>query len=75
MNIIDIINKTKRKIVLSEEEIRWLVESFVSGKIADYQISAWLMAVCLNGLTDEETVSLTMAMRDSGDIFCLDCID
>lgn len=75
MNIIDIINKTKRKIVLSEEEIRWLVESFLSGKIADYQMSAWLMAVCLNGLTDEETVSLTMAMRDSGDIFCLDCID
>ncbi|MBQ9898211.1 MAG: thymidine phosphorylase [Ruminococcus sp.] len=68
MNIIDIINKTKRAKPLSEEEIRWLVNGYVSGEIADPQMSAWLMAVCLNGLSDENTVALTLAMRDSGDV-------
>lgn len=68
MNCIDVINKTKRCIKLSNEEIRWLVKNFTNGNIPDYQMSAWLMAVCLNGLSEEETISLTMAMRDSGEI-------
>lgn len=68
MNCIDIINKTKRRMQLNSEEIRWLVDNFTNGSIPDYQMSAWLMAVCLNGLTEKETVSLTMAMRDSGEI-------
>ena len=71
MNIIDIINKTKKSEILSEREIDWLVEGFTDGNIPDYQMSAWLMAVCLNGLTERETVSLTEAMRDSGDILNL----
>ena len=54
MNIIDIINKTKRKQELSETEIRWLVNAYTSDEIPDYQLSSWLMAVCLNGLTDAE---------------------
>lgn len=74
MNAVDIINKTKKNISLTEEEIKYLVNGYVSGEIPDYQMSAWLMAVCLNGLTDEETVSLTLAMRDSGDILDLSCI-
>ncbi len=68
MNIIDIISKTKKRTELSEAEIRWLVEKYTAGEIPDYQMSAWLMAVCLNGLTESETLSLTLAMRDSGDI-------
>jgi len=75
LNIIDIISKTKRSEELSDEEIKWLVNSYTSGETADYQMAAWLMAVCLNGLTERETVSLTLAMRDSGDILDLSCID
>ncbi|MDE6664880.1 MAG: thymidine phosphorylase [Ruminococcus sp.] len=71
MNTINIINKTKKSAELSDGEIRWLVESYTAGEILDYQMSAWLMAVCLNGLTKRETVSLTEAMRDSGDILDL----
>ncbi len=72
MNAIDIINKTKHSQILTHEEISWLVASYTSGEIPDYQMSAWLMAVCLNGLTEEETLALTYAMRDSGDMVHLD---
>lgn len=75
MNIIDIISKTKNHTELSENEIKWLVSSYTSGDIPDYQMSSWLMAVCLNGLTERETLFLTLAMRDSGDILDLSCID
>ena len=71
MNIIDIINKTKKSQELNEEEISWLVKSYTDGEVPDYQMSAWLMAVCLNGLTEKETFALTTAMRDSGDILKL----
>lgn len=74
MNIIDIINKTKRGQELTDEEIIWLVNSYTNGEIPDYQMSAWLMAVCLNGLTENETVTLTTAMRDTGDVLDLSCI-
>lgn len=71
MNIIDIINKTKKAQELNEEEISWLVRGYTDGEIPDYQMSAWLMAVCLNGLTDRETFALTAALRDSGEILSL----
>ena len=61
MNAIDIINKTKHSQILTHEEISWLVSSYTNGYIPDYQMSAWLMAVCLNGLTEEETLALTYA--------------
>lgn len=71
MNIIDIISKTKKSQELNEEEISWLVKGYTDGEIPDYQMSAWLMAVCLNGLTDRETFALTAALRDSGEILNL----
>ena len=71
MNAIDIINKTKKSVILSDDEINWLVKSYTEGDIPDYQMSAWLMAVRLNCLTEQETISLTYAMRDSGDIMRL----
>lgn len=74
MNAVDIINKTKKSIPLTDEEIQFIVNGFTSGDIPDYQMSAWLMAVCLNGLTESETAALTIAMRDSGDILDLSCI-
>ena len=75
MNIIDIINKTKRAVPLSDEEIEYVVNGYTNGDIPDYQMSAWLMAVCLNGLNDRETFALTKAMRDSGDILDMSCIN
>ncbi|MBE6858719.1 MAG: thymidine phosphorylase [Ruminococcus sp.] len=72
MNAVDIINKTKNSVPLTDEEIKWLVRSYTNDEIPDYQMSAWLMAVCMKGLTEEETLALTYAMRDSGDILQLD---
>ena len=48
MNIIDIINKTKHSVPLTDGEITWLVENYTNGEIPDYQMSAWLMAVCID---------------------------
>lgn len=72
MNVIDLINKTKNAVPLTDSEIKWLVNQYTDGTVPDYQMSAWLMAVCLNGLTEPEILSLTYAMRDSGDILHLD---
>jgi len=52
---------------LSAEEIRFLVEGFVAGNVADYQMSAFAMAVLLRGMNAEETAALTLAMLDSGE--------
>ncbi|MBR3629543.1 MAG: thymidine phosphorylase, partial [Oscillospiraceae bacterium] len=70
MQIYDLIQKTRRLVPLSETEIHTLVEGFTRGDIPDYMMSAWLMAVCCQGLTAQETTELTLAMRDSGE--CLD---
>ena len=51
----------------SEDELRSLVNGFVAGEVPDYQMSAWLMAVCWRGMTPRETADLTLAMADSGD--------
>ena len=66
MNIIDIIVKKKNKEILTEEEIKYVVENFVNGNIKDYQMSALLMAITINGMTDEETIYLTKYMLESG---------
>ncbi len=67
MNMYEMISKVKRGIRMDESEIRWVVDGFVKKEIPDYQMSAWLMAVCFNPLSEKETVELTLAMRDSGD--------
>lgn len=67
MTIIDIIEKKKKKQELTKEEIDFFVKGFLSGEIKDYQISSLLMAICLNDMTDEETINLTFTMLDSGD--------
>lgn len=71
MQIYDLIQKTRRLEPLSVDEIHTLVEGFTKGEIPDYMMSAWLMAVCCQGLTAQETASLTLAMRDSGECFDL----
>ena len=68
LNIIDIINKTKRAIPLSDEEMTYVVNGYTSGDIPDYQMSAWLMAVCLNGLTDSEAAQIMDAVMGEVDV-------
>lgn len=53
--------------LLSDNEIRFLVDGFVAGSVADYQMAAFAMAVLLRGMTAEETAALTLAMLASGD--------
>jgi pyrimidine-nucleoside phosphorylase len=62
----EIIQKKRDRGTLTAPEITAFINGYVSGEIADYQVSAWLMAVFLNGMTTEETLALTRAMRDSG---------
>ena len=64
----DIIRKKRDRGQLSREEIEFFVRGVTSGEIADYQSTALLMAILLNGMTDEEQSSLTNAMLHSGDI-------
>lgn len=71
MKMYDLINKKKKKETLTKEEIEFMVQGFTNGTIPDYQMSAFLMAVCLNGMNQEETAALTVAMANSGDILDL----
>ncbi len=71
MNIIEIIIKKKNNKKLTQEEINYVVENYVNGVIADYQMSALLMAMTLNGLDEDEIYYLTKAMIESGDIIDL----
>ncbi len=75
MRIGDIIERKKRRRRLSDEEIRFVVERYVSGEIPDYQISALLMAVWFAGMDEAETTALTLAMADSGDRIDLSGVD
>ncbi|KUO95882.1 thymidine phosphorylase [Ferroacidibacillus organovorans] len=74
MRIIDLIEKKKNSEALSKEEIAFLVKGFTSGSIPDYQMAAWLMAVCFNGMNEDETAWLTYEMARSGDVLDLSMI-
>lgn len=71
MRFVDIIQKKKNHEKLTKEEIEFAVESYTNGQIPDYQMSALLMAIVLNGMNDEETYNLTEVMLNSGDILDL----
>lgn len=75
MNIIQLIEKKRDKKTLTAEEISFFVQSVCNDTVPDYQISALLMAICINGMTDEETALLTNAMAKSGDTIDLSYID
>ncbi len=66
MRTVDLIAKKRDGGAHTRREIEYLVNGYVDGSIPDYQISAWLMAVCLSGMSAAETGSLTRAMIDSG---------
>lgn len=71
MRMYDLILKKKQGGELSTDEIRYMIEGFTEGSIPDYQMSAMTMAICFRGMTPRETVDLTLAMRDSGDVLDL----
>lgn len=75
MNILQIIEKKKNSKELSEQEINYFIENYTNGNIPDYQISSLLMAIRINGMTDNETFYLTKAMIESGDVIDLSSID
>ena len=68
MRIYDIIHKKRERVALTGEEIRFFVQGYAKGDIPDYQAAALLMAVFLNGMTDEEMLALTHEMLASGEV-------
>ena len=74
MNIQEIIAKKRDKQVLSKEEITYFVNAYTKGEITDYHAAALVMAIYLNGMTNEEICNLSLAMAASGDILDLSSI-
>lgn len=68
MNPVDIIVKKRDGGQLSREELRFFVDGFTAGRIPDYQVAAWAMAVFFQGMTPAETAELTLAMAESGEM-------
>jgi len=75
MTILDIINKKRLKHELTKEEIEFVVNGYLDKTIEDYQMSALLMAIVLNGMNEKETINLTDVMIKSGDIIDLSDIE
>jgi pyrimidine-nucleoside phosphorylase len=76
MRAVDIIIKKRDKGELTLAEIDFFIKSFISGEVTDYQASALLMAIVLNGMTPRETTDLTLAMANSGHMLDLsDVVD
>lgn len=75
MTIIEIIETKKQGRPLTEEMIQFFIQGYTKGNIPDYQISALLMAIYFQGMNDEESTFLALAMRDSGDIMDLSQIE
>lgn len=71
MRAVDIIIKKRDRQELTRQEIQFFIEGLTRGEIPDYQVSAWAMAVLLNGMTPQETTDLTLAMANSGEILDL----
>lgn len=72
---VDIIHKKRLGQPLTGSEIQQMIADYVAGEIPDYQMSAMLMAICFQGMNDEELTTLTLAMRDSGDVVDLSPIE
>ena len=75
MRAVDIIQKKRDNNELSEMEIEFLLNGYLSGNIPDYQMTAFLMAVYFNDMTKNELLKFTMLMRDSGDTIKFDEIN
>lgn len=74
MRMYDVIDKKKKGRELTEKEIRFVIEGYVKEEIPDYQVSALLMAIYYQGMTDQELLALTNCMAKSGDMVDLSAI-
>ncbi|WP_338749932.1 pyrimidine-nucleoside phosphorylase [Bacillus sp. FJAT-52991] len=75
MRMVDLIEKKRDGHQLTTTEINFIIEGYTKGTIPDYQISAWLMAIYFQGMTEQERADLTMAMVASGDQIDLSAIE
>ena len=75
MRAVDIIQKKRDNEKLSDKEIEFLLNGYLAGDIPDYQMSAFLMAVYFNDMSQEELLKFTMLMRNSGDVIKFDEIN
>lgn len=71
MNILDIIAKKRDSKVLSKQEIDYFIKGYTSGDVTDYQASALIMAIYINGMTDKELFDFTFSMANSGEVLDL----
>ena len=71
MNILEIIDKKRDKKELTKEEIEYFVKEYTKGTIADYQASALIMAIYINGMNEREAKDLSLSMAYSGDVLDL----
>ena len=75
MRFVDIINKKRYNEELTDKEIQFFVDGVTDGSIPDYQVSALLMAIVLNGMNERETSYLAKSMMHSGDVIDLTSIE
>ena len=75
MRMVDLIEKKRDGNELSKEEIEYIVMNYTNGKIPDYQVSALLMAIFYQDMTNEEITNLTLAIANSGDVIDLSSLE
>ncbi len=66
MNVVGLINNKRNNINLTKEDIQFIIDGYMDDSIKDYQMSALLMAICINGMNDEEIFNLTKAILSNG---------
>lgn len=75
MNVLDIIDKKRNNKELSKEELDFIFNGYLKGEVKDYQMSSMLMAICINGMTDQEVLDLTDIFINSGEILDLSSVE
>ena len=75
MRMVDLIEKKRDGNELSKEEIEYIVTNYTNGKIPDYQVSALLMAIFYQDMTNEEITNLTLAIANSGDVIDMSSLE
>ena len=73
--ILDIINKKRLGKELTYKELDTIFNGYLNGDVLDYQMASLLMAICINGMSDEEIFALTKIFIDSGDILDFSSVD
>ncbi len=74
MHALEVIGRKRDGGEHSADEIRFLLDGYLRGAVPDYQMAAWLMAVCIRGMSRAETLELTRVMVDSGEVLDLSSI-